>query len=67
MTYNILDGIIREELANGIRQWYDQYQSKWRYILIGIHITINSIAMKMGEDMYSTIYSWKIYMGSIPC
>ena len=32
------------------------------YILIGIHITINSIAMKMGEDMYSTIlYSWKIY------
>ena len=29
-----------------------------------VYITINFIAMKMGEDMDSTIYSWKIYMGN---
>ena len=41
----------------GICQWYDQYRWKWGiYYWFGMYITINYIAIMMGESIDSTIY-----------
>ena len=45
----------------GICQWYDQYRWKWGiYYWFGVYITINYIAIMMGESIDSTILEWKI-------